>query len=194
MPPDPFLDAALWQSYTHCNRNALGDLYDEYFDKINAYLIYFTNLESLSKIQVKEAEDRTHDFFLEVLARKVDFAQLQIQDFCAWAYKCCFNNWLSDIRKEKNREEILKKRYLPRQKKYDLLDQKTDYEKIFACIFELDDIQQKIIILEIEGYNNQEMKGFFDISDDVDPDKWIVNQKYQAKLKLKEWLKRKGLI
>lgn len=179
-------DAALWRSYTSCNTEILGELYERSFKRLLAFNV------SLYR-EWPKAEDNIQNLFFDLIEDKPKFKETEVNNFFRWGSKYCKNRWLADFRKEKRRGEILAElgSFLPY---FTDEEKKIVLENLKQIIFQ--EIQalkhtkhSELLTLAWRGYSNEEIADQMATSKD-----WVRREKNRALKKIVEILENKGIL
>ncbi|MEM7372622.1 MAG: sigma-70 family RNA polymerase sigma factor [Bacteroidota bacterium] len=182
--PDNQTDAYLWKAFAACNDRALESLFDQHFGRLILTIEGVTNNKEL-------AEDIVYDVFRGVLEKKREklYTGEEVENFFLWIRRHCINKWRSDLRRDKNRRNILEA--LGKEKtEWTLIDSELSAEQILECIESLSRPEHKTIIsLVIQGYSNQEIDSQLN-----KPANFTKREKNRARKELKNILRERGLL
>ena len=150
-------DISLAKRAARGDRQAFGELYETYMDRIYRYVFY----------QVKDkmaAEDLTEEIFLKVWRGIGSFSGNK-HSFSTWLYRIAHNhtmdyfrakrNWLVSIEQARMGSETLGATENPEQ----IVQNKLMQEELMELVSTLPEQQKEVIILKfIEGLNNHEIE------------------------------------
>jgi len=127
---------------THTDANALGQLYELYYERIFQFCVY--------RLFSKEAaEDVTSTVFLAVARSIRTFPGQTEEDFRNWLYVIAANNVNAYIRKTSRRKQLLEKAVLTAAANTNSNhnSQKLDWPRLYAAILKLKPKHQTILTL-----------------------------------------------
>jgi RNA polymerase sigma-70 factor (ECF subfamily) len=167
------------------NPEAIGWLYEHYFDRIYRYIY-------LKLGNPTEAEDVSEQVFLKMI-ESIGTFQWQGSSFDSWLYRIAHNQVVDTIRKHSRKRQVPLEPVadsLPseRDDPHELAEQSDVRQRLLSAIGELTDLQGQVILLRFaSGLSNAEVASILDRTEGA-----IKALQYSALQNLQKKLLAKG--
>jgi RNA polymerase sigma-70 factor, ECF subfamily len=154
----PKSDYELAQAVSHGAVSSIGDLYERHSQRVYTLCLRMTG-------DVSEAEDLTHDVFIQLLQKAGTFRGES--QFKTWLHRVTVNQVLMHFRRPVRRREstcLEELRPIPAVK-HSWINQAADRIELNAALAKLPAGCRSVFLkFDVEGYNHKEIAGIFGFS------------------------------
>jgi len=152
-------DYELAQAIAHGTVSCVADLYERHSSMVYSLCLRMTG-------NVMEAEDLTHDVFIQLLKKSGSFRGES--KFSTWLYRLTINQVLMHIRSNVRRREapdMLERLAATPVSKPRLSDRVVDRLTLYRALAKLPPGSRSVFVkFDMEGYNHEEIAGIFGFS------------------------------